>query len=41
MRTLGRNMAWLLLSLDYARGVIPLPEKEPRISTNFISRLDD
>lgn len=41
MRTLGRNMAWLLRCLENARGVIPLPEKEPRVSTNFIRERDD
>lgn len=34
MRTLGRNMAWLLHSLDGAN--LPPPEQEPRIATNFI-----
>ncbi len=36
MRTLGNNMAWLLKSLAYARDAVPYPEKEPRVSTNFI-----
>ena len=37
MRTLGRNMAWLLRSLEAGRNAgIELPEKEPRIATNFI-----
>ena len=36
MRTLGNNMAWLLKCLAYARDAVPYPEKEPRISTNFI-----
>lgn len=37
MRTLGRNMAWLLRSLETARthGVLN-PEVEPKIMTNFI-----
>ncbi|NLG24422.1 MAG: flavodoxin family protein [Clostridiales bacterium] len=34
MRTLGRNMAWLLKSISFAN--IPLPEREPRVWTNFI-----
>jgi multimeric flavodoxin WrbA len=36
MRTLGRNMAWLLKCIDYAKDKIPYPEKEQRQSTNFI-----
>ncbi len=37
MRTLGRNMAWLLKCIDASRGIIPLPEKEEiRHRTNFI-----
>ncbi len=35
MRTLGNNMAHLLHSLKKAD--LPLPEQEPRVSTNFIS----
>ena len=35
MRTLGSNMAHLLHSLKKAD--LPLPEQEPRVSTNFIS----
>ena len=35
MRTLGNNMAHLLHSLKKA--ALPLPEQEPRVSTNFIS----
>ena len=34
MRTLGRNMAWMLKSLQ--NGQQPLPEHEPAIKTNFI-----
>lgn len=34
MRTLGKNMAWLLKTL--AEGKIPLPREEARIATNFI-----
>ncbi len=37
MRTLARNMAWLLRSIDAGRRAdIALPEKEPRLRTNFI-----
>lgn len=36
MRTLGRNMAWLLKCIDAARDTVPYPEKEPHQSTNFI-----
>ena len=34
MRTLGYNMAWILKSIE--NGNLPLPEIEPRKSTNFI-----
>ncbi len=37
MRTLGRNMAWLLKCIDFSKGTIPYPEKEAvRQRTNFI-----
>ena len=36
MRTLARNMAWLLKCLDYARDAVPRPEQEPRVATNYI-----
>ncbi|EKQ56524.1 MULTISPECIES: flavodoxin family protein [unclassified Clostridium] len=37
MRTLGKNMAWLLKSIQAGKEAgISLPEKEPRIATNFI-----
>ncbi|MGE5678059.1 MAG: flavodoxin family protein [Pseudomonadota bacterium] len=37
MRTLGRNMAWLLKCLEAGRNAgVPLPEKEQRARTNFI-----
>ena len=36
MRTLGRNMAWLLKCLEAAKGTVPYPETEPRLMTNFI-----
>lgn len=34
MRTLGRNMAWMLKSL--AAADLPKPQQEPRLRTNFI-----
>ena len=34
MRTLGRNMAWMLKSLK--NGGQPMPEREQGIATNFI-----
>ncbi len=36
MRTLGKNMAWLLKCIDLAKATIPYPEKEPGQHTNFI-----
>ena len=37
MRTLGKNMAWLLRSIQAGKEAgIALPEKEPRVVTNFI-----
>ena len=40
MRTIGRNMAWLLKSIEAGRAAgIALPEKEPRVATNFIKPL--
>lgn len=37
MRTLGRNMAWLLKCIEAGKKCgVPLPEQEPRIATNFI-----
>jgi multimeric flavodoxin WrbA len=36
MRTLGKNMAWLLKCIDAAKGVVALPEKETPARTNFI-----
>lgn len=35
MQTVGKNMAWLLQILDAGKD-IALPEKPPRVSTNFI-----
>lgn len=36
MRTLGQNMAFLLNSIAYGKERDGLPEKEPKIATNFI-----
>ena len=37
MRTLGRNMAWLLKCIAAGKAAgISLPEREPRVSTNFV-----
>lgn len=37
MRTLGKNMAWLLKSIQAGKEAgVKLPEKEPRAVTNFI-----
>jgi multimeric flavodoxin WrbA len=36
MRTLGRNMAWLLKCIEAARATVPYPEKEEQLMTNFI-----
>jgi multimeric flavodoxin WrbA len=37
MRTLGKNMAWLLKSIQAGKEAgITLPEREPRVATNFI-----
>lgn len=37
MRTLGRNMAWLLKSIEAGRAAgLTFPEREPRVATNFI-----
>ncbi|MFL0164159.1 MULTISPECIES: flavodoxin family protein [Clostridium] len=37
MRTLGKNMAWLLKSIEAGKNAgISLPEIEPRVLTNFI-----
>lgn len=36
MRTLGRNMAWLLKTLDAGKIPIPRPPEEKRARTNFI-----
>lgn len=36
MRTLGKNMAWLLKLVEYGKGKVEEPEKEDKIFTNFI-----
>ncbi len=36
MRTLGRNMAWLLKCIDVAKDTVPLPQIEEWQRTNFI-----
>lgn len=36
MRVLGRNMAWLLKLVQNGRGVVPEPEQEAKVFTNFI-----
>lgn len=36
MRTLGRNMAFLIKSIDLGKKEFGLPEQEAHISTNFI-----
>ena len=36
MENIGRNMAWMLKTLEYSRAAVPLPEKRSHVSTNFI-----
>lgn len=36
MRTLARNMAFLMKSIALGKEAYGLPEKEPRVSTNFV-----
>ena len=37
MRTLGKNMAWLIKSIQAGiKAGVTLPEKELRVATNFI-----
>jgi len=36
MRNLGKNMAWLLKSLEFAKDKIPLPDSHREVHTNFI-----
>ena len=39
MRTLGRNMAWLLKCIEAARDTVPYPETETWLMTNFVRPL--
>jgi multimeric flavodoxin WrbA len=39
MRTLGRNMAWLLKCIEVGKVTVPYPEKEAKVATNFIRKL--
>lgn len=37
MRTLARNMAWLLQCIEAGKAAgVPIPEREKRQNTNFI-----
>src|SRR5512139_2949856 len=36
MRTLGRNLAWLLKLIDYGRAALPAPALERKVFTNFV-----
>ena len=36
MRTLAKNMAFLMKSIELGKEKYGLPEKEPRVATNFI-----
>ena len=36
MRNLGSNLAWLLSCIDAAKDSVQKPQKEPKLSTNFI-----
>lgn len=36
MRVLGKNMAWLLQLVEFGRGEVPEPVKEPKVMMNFI-----
>ena len=36
MRTLARNMAFLMKSIALGKEAYGLPEKEPRVATHFI-----
>jgi len=36
LRTQGRNLSYLLQLAEHGKGHVPLPEKEERVSTNFI-----
>jgi multimeric flavodoxin WrbA len=36
MRTLGRNLAWLLKLIDHGRAAVPAPAPERKVFTNFV-----
>ncbi|MBU5612138.1 flavodoxin family protein [Geomonas azotofigens] len=36
MRVLGKNMVWLMRLLENGKGVVPEPEREAKVMTNFI-----
>lgn len=36
MRTLGRNMAWLLKCIEVAKATVPYPQAEAKVVTSFI-----
>ena len=36
IRVLGKNIAYLMKSLEYSNKAIPAPEKERKVMTNFI-----
>jgi multimeric flavodoxin WrbA len=36
MRILGKNMAWLIKTIEYGKKDNPAPEKEAKIMTNFV-----
>jgi multimeric flavodoxin WrbA len=36
MRTLGKNMAWLMRLVEHGKGTVPPPEQEKKIYMNFI-----
>ena len=36
MRTLARNMSYLLKCLDLGKAQLPMSDKEPKTATNFI-----
>lgn len=38
VRTLARNMAFLMKAIALAKEEIPLPEREPKVFTNFVRR---
>ena len=38
VRTLARNMSFLMKAVALAKESIPLPEREPKVFTNFVRR---